>query len=110
MGVLRSPAWQLTSSANYEKERVAGTCYAYTKASVDIGKSKGTLDKRVQPRPSFNICTSPSANCAGVSLRAVCHVLSVSLVWRVVGPLGRCRPGVSCGSVVVCPDARGFVQ
>ena len=56
------------------------------------------------------MCTCTFSNCAVVSHRVVCPVLSVSPIWRVVGPSGRCRPGVSCGSVVVCPHAHGFVR
>ena len=82
----------------------------YITASADVGKSRRTLDNRVQACASFNMCTCTSANSAGVSHYAVRPVLSVSPLWCAMGPPGRCRPGVSCGSVVVCPDAHGFVR
>ena len=38
------------------------------------------------------------------------HALSMFSSGRVVGPPGRRCPGVSCGSVVVCPGAQGVVR
>ena len=38
------------------------------------------------------------------------YVLSVCHVLCDVGPSGKRNPGVSCGSVAVCPDAHRFVR
>ena len=46
-----------------------------------------------------------------VCLTALSVLLSVCLLYDVLwGPPGRCRPGVSYGSVAVCPDAHGVVR